>query len=103
MSGPLEAADTVVGIEMLDPIHVALVRHVGAHEDVGPCFDRLFRWADSIGVLTGCVLTLSRDNPEAVAPEKLRWGACVELRSAEEPARGIMLGPVGAGAMRSNG
>ena len=87
-----------VRIKMLDPIHVARVRHVGAYEDVGPCFDRLFRWAESIGVPTGRVLTLSWDNPEAVAREELRWDACVELRAAEEPPPGISLGPVGGGS-----
>ena len=82
---------------MLDPIHVARVRNVGAYEDLGACFHRLFRWADSIGVPTGRVLTLSWDNPEAVAPEKLRLDACVELRTAEEPPLGIVLGPVSGG------
>ncbi len=86
-----------VRIEMLDPIHVARIRHVGPYEDVGRCFDRLFRWADSIGLPTGRVLTLSWDNPEAVAPEKLRFDACVELRTAEEPPPGIVLGPVRGG------
>ena len=86
-----------VRIEMLDPIHVARVRHVGPYAEVGPCFDRLFRWAGSIGASTGRVLTLSWDNPAAVAPEKQRWDASVELRTAEEPPPGIVLGPVGGG------
>lgn len=86
-----------VRIETLDPIHVARVRHVGPYEDVGPCFDRLFRWAGSVGVPTGRVLTLSWGHPEAVAPENLRWDACVELRTAEEPPPGVALGPVGSG------
>ena len=67
-----------VPIEMPDIIHVARVRHVGAYEEIGPWFDRLFRWADSIGVPTDRVLTLSWDNPEAVAPEKMRLDACAE-------------------------
>ena len=61
-----------VRIETLKPIHVARIRHVGPYADVGPCFERLFRWAGSVGVATGRVLTLSRDDPEAVAAERLR-------------------------------
>lgn len=86
-----------VRIEMLDPIHVTRVRHVSAYEEIGSCFDRLFRWADGIGVPSDRVVTRSRVNPEAVAPETLRWDACVELRKAEEPPSGIVLGPVGGG------
>ena len=86
-----------VRIETLAPIHVARIRHVGPYGEVGPCFDRLFRWAAGLGVPTGRVLTLSWDNPETVAQEKLRSDACVELRTEEEPPPGIVLGPVGGG------
>ncbi len=86
-----------VRIEMLKAIHVARIRHVGPHADVGPCFEQIFRWAASIGEPTGRVLTLSYDNPESVAPERLRSDACVELRTNKEPPPGILLGPVGAG------
>ena len=86
-----------VRIETLKPIHVARIRHVGHYSEVGACFERLFRWAASIGVPTGRVLTLSYDNPENVAPDRLRSDACVELRSSEEPPPGVTLGPVGGG------
>ena len=86
-----------VRIETLDPIQVARIRHIGPYNEVGPCFERLFRWAGGLGVPTGRVLTLSYDNPETVAPEALRSDACVELRTEEEPPPGIVLGPVGGG------
>ena len=86
-----------VRIETLASIQVARIRHVGPYAEVGPCFERLFRWAAGVGVPTGRVLTLSYDNPETVAPEKLRSDACVELRTREEPPPGIVLGPVGGG------
>ena len=86
-----------VRIETLKPIHVARIRHTGPYADVGPCFEQIFRWAASIGVPTGRVLTLSYDDPETVAPERLRSDACVELRTEKEPPPGIVLGPVGAG------
>lgn len=66
----------VVSIEIPDPIHVARVRHVGPYADVGPCFERLFRWAASIGAATGRVLTLSYDDPETTAADRLRVDAC---------------------------
>ena len=86
-----------VRIETIGPIRVARIRHVGPYAEVGPCFERLFRWAASIGAPTGRVLTLSHDDPGTVAAERLRSDACVELRTGEEPPPGIELGPVGGG------
>ena len=63
-----------VRIETLQPIHVARIRHVGPYAEVGPCFERLFRWASAINAPTGRVLTLSWDNSDAVAPQRLRAG-----------------------------
>ena len=76
---------------------MARIRHQGPYAEVGPCFERLHRWAASVGAPTGRVLTLSYDDPETVAPERLRSDACVELRTKEEPPLGVTLGPVGGG------
>ena len=86
-----------VRIETVGPIHVARIRHVGPYTEVGACFERLFRWAASIGAPTGRVLTLSWDDPERVPADRQRTDACVELRTAEEPLPGIVLGSVGGG------
>ena len=86
-----------VRIRSIDPIQVARIRHVGPYADVGPCFERLFRWASAIGVPTGRVLTLSWDDPERVPADGLRSDACVELRTKEAPPPGIELGSVGGG------
>ena len=86
-----------VRIETLKPIHVARIRHIGPYAEVDRCFEQIFRWAASIGVPTGRVLTLSCDDPETVVPERLRCDACVELRTKKEPPPGIVLGPVGGG------
>ena len=93
----LEETGMDIRIETVDPIHVARIRHVGPYSEVGPCIERLFRWAGGLGVPTGRVLTLSWDNPETAAPDVLRSDACVELRTEEEPPPGIELGPVGGG------
>ena len=86
-----------VRIETLNAIHVARIRHVGPYAEIDPCFDRLFRWAKSIGAPTGRVLTLSWDNPETVPVERLRSDACLELHTRQSPPPGIVLGPVGGG------
>ena len=86
-----------VRIETIGPIQVARIRHVGPYAEVGPCFERLFRWASAIGVPTGRVLTLSWDDPERVPADRLRSDACVELRTEEDPPPGIELGSVGRG------
>ena len=94
---PPEEIAIDIRIETLKPIQVARIGHVGPYSDVGPCFEQLFRWAASIGVPTGRVLTVSCDDPETVARERLRSDACVELRTEKEPPPGIVLGPVGEG------
>ena len=86
-----------VRIETLRPMHVARIRHVAPYAEVGPSFERLFRWASVIDAPTGRVLTLSWDDPDAVGPQRLRSDACVELRTHHEPPPGVVLGPVGGG------
>ena len=86
-----------VCIRTIGPIQVARIRHVGRYAEVGPCFERLFRWASVIGVPTGRVLTLSWDEPGTAPADRLRFDACVEMRIGEDPPPGIELGPVGGG------
>ena len=86
-----------VRIETFDAIKVGRVRHVGPYNDVGPCFMRLFEWAETIGARPGRCFSISHDNPEAVAPESLRSDACVELHIDASPPPGISLDSVGAG------
>ncbi|WP_428098747.1 AraC family transcriptional regulator [Candidatus Rariloculus sp.] len=95
---PLEGESVIdVRIETFKDMHVARIRHVGPYAEVRPCFERLFKWAASVGAPTGRVLTLSHDNPNAVAPERLRSDVCVELRTEAVPPPGIETGPVGGG------
>ena len=86
-----------VRTETLADIVVARVRHVGRYNDVGQCFDRLFEWLADIGARPGRVLTLTRDDPETVAPESLRCDACVELRTNALPPPGISIDRINAG------
>ena len=86
-----------VRIETFDGIEVARIRHVGPYEEVGPCFERLFEWAATIGAQPGRVLSLSYDDPDDVAPRSLRSDACVELHTEASPPPGILLYKLGAG------
>ena len=92
-----------IRIETFKDIQVARIGHVGPYADVWPCFERLFKWAASVGAPTGRVLTLSYDNPNAVAPERLRSDVCVELRTEAVPPPGIEIGPWEAVATGSTG
>ena len=86
-----------VRTETLKDIHVARIRHAGPAVDMDPCFERLFRWAGSVGAETGRVLTLWHDHPGTVEPEHRRSDACVELCTGAFPPPGIAMGFVGAG------
>ncbi len=86
-----------VRIEAVDEIAVAQMRHVGPYSEVGPCFERLFQWAASVGGRPGRVITLSHDNPAAVPPEELRSDACIELQTDAAPPQGIKLARIQAG------
>ena len=74
-----------VRIETIDRIQVAGIRHVGPCSEVGQCFGGLCQWASAVGVPTGGVPTLSRDDPERVPADRLRSAAGVELRTMEAP------------------
>ena len=76
-----------VRIETIDRIQVAGIRHVGPCSEVGQCFGGLCQWASAVGVPTGGVPTLSRDDPERVPADRLRSAAGVELRTREATAR----------------
>ena len=71
-----------VRIETFKAIHVARIRGVGRVMDMGPCFERLFRWAASVGAETGRILTLSYDRPGTVAPGRTAPG---RVRGAPHP------------------
>ena len=58
-----------VRVETFDDIDVARVRHVGCCHEVGPCFERLFEWAATIGARPSRVLTLSYGDLDAVGSE----------------------------------
>ena len=94
---PTGGTSMEIRIEIFDEIKVGRMRHVGPYNEVGPRFERLFEWAAAIGARPGRILSLSYDDPDAVASESLRSDACVELRTDASPPPGITMDSVGAG------
>ena len=70
-------------VEIVPPLRVAFIRHVGPYEGVPAQFDRLARWAATVGGRMGDVaplfLGLAQDNPALTPPEKLRFDCCVAI------------------------
>ena len=68
-----------VQIVHLTPIPVAILRHVGSYDGIGPVFDTLVDWADASGVPKGRNIGIYWDNPDYVPTRKLRSAACIEI------------------------
>ena len=78
-----------VSIRQIDSIMAARIRHVGPYEQIGPCFERLGKWAISTGDPISRVFMLSWDNPDFVAPQDLRSDACIAVETETSPPDGI--------------
>lgn len=94
---PTGGVNMEVRIETIGDIEVARIRHTGAYDEVGPCFERLLEWAATVGARPGRCLSLSYDAPDDVEPEALRSDACIELRTDASPPSGIALDTIEAG------
>lgn len=77
-------------------MRVASIREVGPLSEVGPGFERLFRWAAAIKAPTGRLLTLSFQRPGS-PPRRWHWKVAVELFTYEPPPPGIELTAVDGG------
>lgn len=70
-----------VMIKQLDDILVAYVDHIGPYEECGQAWDTLCGSLAPEGLLGGDakMIGVSYDDPDVVAPEKLRYQACVSI------------------------
>jgi AraC family transcriptional regulator len=70
-------------VEIVPPLRVAFIRHVGPYEGVPAQFDRLARWAAAargrMCDVAPLFLGLAHDNPALTPPEKLRFDCCVAI------------------------
>ncbi len=78
-------------------MRVSCIRDVGPQSGVGPCFERLFKWAQIVGAPTGRLLTLSFHRPNTAPAQRWYWKVGVEMFTHERPPPGIEIETVGAG------
>jgi AraC family transcriptional regulator len=75
-----------VQIVQLQPIRVAMLRHVGSYDLLPPQFDKLFEWVERFNIPVKRTIGIYWDNPDEVPTNRLRSGACVELPNGYDVA-----------------
>ncbi len=75
-----------VEVKEMPDFHVAAIRHVGAYNQIGGAFERLFGWAGPAGVLGPNTTTLGVywDDPTTKPEAELRSDACVTVPEGAE-------------------
>jgi len=63
----------------LAPIRVAMLRHTGSYDEVGPVFDKLWQWVESHKVPVLRSIGIYWDDPDEMPASQLRSAACVEI------------------------
>ncbi|MEW5825616.1 MAG: GyrI-like domain-containing protein [Candidatus Bipolaricaulota bacterium] len=68
-----------VEVKQMPEWNVVYARHIGAYNQVGEAFERLFRWAGARGLVGPNLKTLAvyHDSPEVTDAAKLRSDACL--------------------------
>ena len=81
-----------VTIQKLKPIPVAVIRHLGAYENVDTRqYDMLIDWADAQGLYTGdnLLLGVGHDDPNITPTEKVRFDLCLSVPEPFPPEGNI--------------
>ncbi len=70
-----------VKFEVIEPIRVAYVHHVGPYSACGSAWEKLGAWLGKEGLLGGGArhIGLCYDDPEVTPPERIRYDACVTV------------------------
>ena len=76
--------ETAAHIELIGPLSVIRLRHVGPYSDVGQTFERLAAWVGAHGLFGPWTqgLGISYDDPEVTPPERLRYDAAFTVPRA---------------------
>jgi AraC family transcriptional regulator len=92
-------------VEVLRPIRVAFIRHVGPYELAPMAWGRLMTWAGSstqfrrsAGSTEPLLLGVPHDNPSVTPPERLRFDCCVAVDDRVRPEGEIGVQDVAGGA-----
>jgi len=67
-------------VTQLSPIRVAMMRHTGPYDGLGPVFDKLWSWVELSGAETMRTIGIYYDNPDFTPAAQLRSAACFEVR-----------------------
>lgn len=68
-----------IQVVQIPPIRVAMMRHTGSYEQLGPVFDRLWEWVEANQVPYLRTIGIYYDNPDYVPENQLRSAACYEI------------------------
>jgi AraC family transcriptional regulator len=76
-----------VRIEVIAPMRVAFLRHVGPYNEVGSAWMKLMSWAGMRGLFGPHTRAIGilHDDPDITAPERLRYDAAVTIVSDLKP------------------
>lgn len=61
------------------PIQVAMIRHQGSYDQIGPKFEQLWGWVESNNIPAKRSIGIYWDNPDFVPVDQLRSAACAEV------------------------
>lgn len=72
-----------VEVKQMPEWNVVYARHIGAYNQIGEAFERVFRWAGPRGLVGQDLKTLAvyHDSPELTDVSKLRSDACIVVPS----------------------
>lgn len=70
-----------IKFEVLEPMRVAFVRHVGPYSECGEAWDKVTTELGSKGLIDSQAkfVGLCHDDPEVTPPQKVRYDACVTV------------------------
>jgi AraC family transcriptional regulator len=87
----------ILNIKELDRLTVACVRHVGGYDNCEGAWDKLFSWADEerLDPKESMFIGICHDDPELVAPEEVRYDACLTVPPKTTPGEGIIIKTIG--------
>jgi AraC family transcriptional regulator len=89
---PAPSGESRVGrVELVPPLRVAFIRHVGPYEQAPAQFERLAQWAGSHAQRHGAkedplLLGIAHDNPALTPASRLRFDCCIAI--ADDVKRG---------------
>ncbi len=88
-----------VKIKEVAPINVIAIRHIGAYDQIGPAFEKLYEWAGKRNLITSNtkVIGVYYDDPDNTEVDQLRSDACLSVTGFVKTEDDIVGKSVGGG------